>query len=62
MQPEWEIWLDNQLPSAFAKIMQIEVNMVVKSSYVLKNNRVKRIGRNSFTQPSPGRGCALRRF
>ena len=40
MQPEWEIWLDNQLSSAFAKIMQIEVNMVVKSSYVLKNKNL----------------------
>lgn len=42
MQPDptnigWEIWLDNQLSSAFAKILQIEVNMVVRSSYALKN-------------------------
>lgn len=41
MQPEWEIWLDNQLSSAFAKIMQVEVDMVVKSSYVLKNKNLK---------------------
>ena len=31
----WEIWLDNQLSSSFAKIMQLEVEIIVKSSYAL---------------------------
>lgn len=38
MQPEWEIWLDNQLSSVLAKIMQSELGIVVKSSFILKHN------------------------
>lgn len=37
MQPKWEIWLDNQLSSQFAKMMQTELGIVVKSAYILKN-------------------------
>jgi predicted nuclease of predicted toxin-antitoxin system len=37
MQPDWEIWLDNQLSSSLAKIMQNELKIVVKSAYILKN-------------------------
>ena len=36
MQPEWEIWLDNQLSSSLARIMQNEFGIVVKSSFILK--------------------------
>lgn len=36
MQPEWEIWLDNQLSSALAKIMQTELRIIVKSAFILK--------------------------
>ena len=37
MQPECEIWLDNQLSSALAKLMQAEWKLVVKSAYILKH-------------------------
>jgi predicted nuclease of predicted toxin-antitoxin system len=37
MQPEWEIWLDNQLSSSLAKIMEAELKMTVKSAYILKS-------------------------
>ena len=36
MQPDWEIWLDNQLSSALAKRMQTELGITVKSAFILK--------------------------
>lgn len=41
MQLEWEIWLDNQLSSSLAKIMQAELKVVVKSAYFLKNGNLE---------------------
>ena len=35
MQPDWEIWLDNQLSSFLAKIMAEELKMSVVSPYKL---------------------------
>ena len=35
MQPEWEIWLDNQFSSVLAKKMQDEWRIIVKSAYIL---------------------------
>ncbi len=37
MQPEWEIWLDNQLSSSLAKLMQVELKFVVKSAFILEH-------------------------
>ena len=37
MQPDWEIWLDNQHSSSLAKIGQNEQKLVVKSAYILGN-------------------------
>ena len=54
MQRDWEIWLDNQLSSSLAKIMQNELKVVVKSAYILENanlddkevfSRAKRAGK-----------------
>ena len=36
MQPDFEIWLDNQLPSHLAKWIQDEFNFVVRSAYTLQ--------------------------
>ena len=36
MQPDWEIWLDNQLSSFLAKIMSEELKMPVVSSFKLE--------------------------
>ena len=41
MQPEWEIWLDNQLSSVLAKLMQDEFGITVKSSFILDNKKLK---------------------
>ena len=41
MQPEWEIWLDNQLSSSLAKLMQIEFSMIAKSAFSLGNSKLK---------------------
>ncbi len=41
MRPEWEIWLDNQLSSSLAKLMQIEFRMIVKSAFSLGNSKLK---------------------
>ncbi|MEP7255951.1 MAG: DUF5615 family PIN-like protein [Ferruginibacter sp.] len=35
MQPDWEIWLDNQLSSYLAKMMAEELNMPVMSAFKL---------------------------
>ena len=35
MQPDWEIWLDNQLSSHLAKMMAEELKMSVMSSFKL---------------------------
>lgn len=40
MQHEWEIWLDNQLSSSFAKMMQEELNVIVKSAFILKYSKL----------------------
>lgn len=36
MRPDFEIWLDNQLPSIIAKWMQDEFDYTVKSSFALQ--------------------------
>ena len=41
MQPEWEIWLDNQFSSALAKKMQNEWGIIVKSAYILKHQNLE---------------------
>ncbi len=41
MQPEWEIWLDNQLSSHFAKMMRAELGLTVKSAYVLRSKNLE---------------------
>lgn len=41
MQPEWEIWLDNQLSSLFAKLMQDELGVTVKSSFILGHKQLE---------------------
>lgn len=41
MQHEWEIWLDNQLSSVFAKLMQTELDVVVKSAFILRHSKLK---------------------
>ena len=40
MQHEWEIWLDNQLSSSLAKIMQSELKIIVKSAFILKSAKL----------------------
>jgi predicted nuclease of predicted toxin-antitoxin system len=40
MQHDWEIWLDNQLSSSLAKIMQSELNMNVKSAFILQSAKL----------------------
>ncbi len=38
-----EIWLDNQLSSLFAKLMQAECNLIVKSAFILKHQHLSDI-------------------
>ena len=35
MPHSWEIWLDNQLSSVFAKMLQTELQVIVKSAFIL---------------------------
>jgi predicted nuclease of predicted toxin-antitoxin system len=40
MQRKWEIWLDNQLSSALAKLIQNEFNITTKSAFILENSNL----------------------
>ncbi|MDQ6764148.1 MAG: DUF5615 family PIN-like protein [Bacteroidota bacterium] len=40
MQHKWEIWLDNQLSSVLAKIMQDEFDITVKSAFTLNHSTI----------------------
>ncbi|MDQ6756080.1 MAG: DUF5615 family PIN-like protein [Bacteroidota bacterium] len=40
MQPDWEIWLDNQLSSSLAKLIQTELGIITKSAFILKAKKL----------------------